>query len=388
MPRFTLTEETIDINSGNFLEKNHDVFLQLNKLKQHLTSYCLIDVFSIVTAFDPTTGAPDDSDPATISDYFDHYLDTSEPQIMKSNEAYRFWGDEIALENLNWSQDLMLNSCDEKLYEEVANKIYATPEEYRGGPLALYHIVQLTIKTTDRTARAIVNKLQQFKLNKIPNENINTAIAIVRSAVIRLRSANKMPSDMHHIVYDIFMSCSIYAFRSHFQTLETIESPKVLDWEVLLKEAEKVYLRLEYEGHWHPRVKKGATFSVSGERPKSNTTPTGSTAKPTHDKSGNAIDRTPPGNGAPQERKKGTKTEHWCGHERCGRWGNHPTSKHDEWVSQLKRRKTKKAAKATGTSPAPATTIATTAPATSTSNAAPPTRLRFANVVAPPTENF
>jgi hypothetical protein len=140
---------------------------------------------------------------------------------------------------LNWSQDLLLNFCDNKLYEEVANKIYTTSEEHRGGPLAPYFIVQLTVKTTERTAWAIINKLQQFKLNKIPNENVNTAIAIICSAVIRLRAANRMPDDMYHIVLDIFLSCSIYAFKSHFQTLQTIESSKITDWEAILKEAEQ-----------------------------------------------------------------------------------------------------------------------------------------------------
>lgn len=83
-PLFSLTDETIDINSGSFLEKNHDVFLQLNHLKQHLTSYCMVDVFSIVTSFDATTGAPDDSNPKTIIDYFEHYLEVTEEQILAS----------------------------------------------------------------------------------------------------------------------------------------------------------------------------------------------------------------------------------------------------------------------------------------------------------------
>lgn len=386
LPTFVLTEETIDINSGTFLEKNHDIFLQLNKLKQHLTSYCMDDVFTLVTAFDPTTGAPDDSDPASLINYFDHYLSISVEQVERSNQAYRFWGDEIALENLNWTQDLLLNSCESTLHNEVANKIYASPEENRGGPLVLYHIIQLTVKTNDRTARAIVNKLQQFKLAKIPGENVNTAIAIVRSAVIRLRVANCLPDDMHHIVLDIFLSSTVFAFRSHFHTLETIESPKVKDWELILKEAEKVYQRMEYEGHWLPRNKKGASFKASGEPITASTQ--GSHPKKQQDKNGTVIDRNPPKEGAPKERKKGEKTEFWCAHDKCCRWGNHATEKHEEWYAKLVKLRTKFKEKRRKQGQRPNKD----SDATETQNTAPPTqtqqRLRFASVAAQPASNF
>lgn len=366
-PQFSMTTDTIDINSGSFLESNHDFFLQLSKLKQHLLSYCMGDVFSIMTAFLPN-GAPDDSNQDNIIDYLENYLDVTQDQIAKSNEGYRFWGDEVALENLNWSQDLLLNSCDSKLHDEVANKLYATPEESRGGPLVLYFIVQLTVKTTDRTARAIITKLQQFKLHKIPNENINTAVAIIRSAVIRLRSANRMPDDMNHIVFDIFLSSTVFTFRNHFQTLETMESPKIQTWELILKEAEQLYQRLEYEGQWNPRAKKGSVFKTTSTPTVAPTTSTSSgdnvafpatKGKKTHDRKGNPIDRTPPKTGAPKERKKGDKTEHWCDHEKCGRWGNHPTDKHAEWYdkAQKLRAKFRERRRGAGNNNAPPTEI-------------------------------
>lgn len=385
-PTFTLTEETVDINSGSFLEKNHDVFLQLNRLKQHLASYCMQDVFTLVTDFDPDSGAPDDSNPSSMINFFDNYLDITGEQVERSNTAYRFWGDEIALENLNWTQDLLINSCAPDLQHEVANKVYAAPEECRGGPLVLYHIIQLTVKTTDRTARAIVNKLQQFKLNKIPGENINTAIAIIRSAVVRLRAANRLPSDIHHIVFDIFLSSTVYAFRSHFQTLETMESPKVKDWDSILKEAEKVYQRMEYEGHWLPRNKKGSSFKALGE-PVAHIAQV-QNGKPTQDKQGRPIDRNPPKEGQPKERKKDNKTEYWCSHEKCGRWGNHLVEKHDEWYAKLKQKRAKhkkqeRNSQSTGTNNPPPVPK-TEAKPTST----PQTRLRFAGVAAGPVSNF
>jgi hypothetical protein len=344
-PLFSMSPDTIDINSGSFLESNHDFFLQLSKLKQHLTSYCLVDVFNLVTVFNPTSGAPDDSDPTTLIDMLDNYLEITEDQVAASNQGYRFWGDDVSLENLNWTQDLLLNSCDPTLYEEVASKLYAADEASRGGPLVLHYIIQLTVKTTDRTARAIVNKLQEFKLSKIPGENVNTAAAIIRSAVLRLRSAKKLPDDIHHIVFDIFLSCSVYTFKNHFQTLETMGSPKVTTWESILKEGELLYERLEYEGLWSTRYKKGSNFKATANPP---ATPAAnfqkdnkSSEKRTHDRKGNPIDRTPPAKGAPTERKKGDRTEHWCGHDRCGRWGSHPTSGHDDWFAKTQKNKSK-----------------------------------------------
>jgi hypothetical protein len=99
---------------------------------------------------------------------------------------------------------------------------------------------------------------------------------------------------------------------------------------------------MEYEGHWHPKVKKGSNFKAAGE---CNKTSTSTNVKRTHDKNGNPIDRTPPAANAPHEHTKGNKTEHWCGHDSCSRWGNHPTSKHDEWASKRRQRKDRRKGK-------------------------------------------
>ena len=121
--------------------------------------------------------------------------------------------------------------------------------------------------------------------------------------------------------------------------METIESPKIKSWEPILKEAEQLYQRLEYEGQWNPRAKKGSVFKTTTTTTATSTTngdpvafpATKGGGKKAHDRKGNPIDRNPPKAGAPKERKKGDTTEHWCEHEKCGRWGNHPTEKHGEW---------------------------------------------------------
>ncbi len=79
---------------------------------------------------------------------------------------------------------------------------------------------------------------------------MNTAIAIIHSAVVRFCATNHLLSEMHHIVFDIFLSTTVYGFRNHFQTLETMESSKIKDWDLILKEAERAYQQMENEGYW------------------------------------------------------------------------------------------------------------------------------------------
>ena len=204
-PPFKQVNESIDATSEKFLDLNHDFYIQVQKLQKHLQSFCMHDVFTIVTVFDGN-GAPDDTDPTTLIDFLADYLSVSEAAVKASNTAYYLYGDETAIENLKWSQDLLMNSCKEDLQVQVANKVFAQPEIERGGPLVLFYIVQLIVKTTEKSSRAIIKRLETFKFSKIPNEDVEQAAAILRSAIIRLRAAGRLPNDVEQLILDIFQT--------------------------------------------------------------------------------------------------------------------------------------------------------------------------------------
>lgn len=376
-PKFKTFEDTLDIKSETFLEANHDFFIVLQTLRKHLKAYCMDDVFQIITMFD-ASGTPNDSDPTSLIDYISDYLTVNEAQILKSNHAYRFYGDETALENLNWTADFLLNSCDETLHDTVANKIFATPEEYQGGPLVLYHIIQATVKTTEGTTRAIIRKLENFKLSKVSNEDIHKANAFMRSAIIRLKAADRLPTDVHKMVYDVYLTCSVFAFRDHFTTLKTVQSSIINDWDTLLKEGETLYRELEFEDRWITRHKRGSNFHAAGASKPSRTTRTANTVSSntdkTFDKAGRIIDRNPPHSGEPTTRTKDGKTESWCGNPKCNRWGNHSTENHETWYQEMKTKWSKLKEKKKSTAKQDNSTAKTNNDRSSTE----PKRLRFA----------
>ena len=201
----------------------------------------------------------------------------------------------------------------------------------------VFHIIQATVKTNDSTSRAIIRKLESFKLNKIANEDIDKANAFMRSAIIRLRAADRLPPDVHTMIHDVYLSCSVFAFRDHFSTLKTVRSATITDWEALLKEGETIYRELEFDGRWTPRTKRGSSFNASkGTKPNSNSQQGKETAVHTTDKAGRVIDRVPPKSGEASTRTKDGKTENWCGHPKCNRWGNHLTEDHSTWYNNMK----------------------------------------------------
>jgi len=385
--KFQLVDDVFNAESENFLSINHDFFIQVQHLKDILHNYCMDDVFEVISKFHPD-GSPDDSDPASLIEFLTHYLSIDAEAVVKaSNKAYLYYGDAIAIENLKWSQDLLLNSCSSTLQDQVSNKLFAVDPECRGGPLVFFYIVQLIVKTTEKSSRAIIKRLEALKITKFDGEDIEATVALIRSSIARLRAADRLPDDLADLVFDILKTCSIFDFRQHFSILKTMGDPKIRDWDAMLTEAAAKFHELEFANAWHPRQKKGSSFVAS--TPSGTSSGKGSAGgksiKDSGSKSKFTPDRTPPKPGESTTRKnKNCKEEHWCADEHCLRWGNHPTGKHQEWYESIRakwpKQKSKKSAMK-ASSPTSATNDDSGTDSTS-STSAEKKKLRFAGVAA------
>jgi hypothetical protein len=339
--KFQLVDDAFNADSDNFLNVNHDFFIQVQHLKETLQNYCMDDVFEVISKFHPD-GTPDDSDPASLIAFLSNYLAIDNEEVVKkSNHAYLYYGDAIAVENLKWTQDLLLNSCSDELKEQVSNKLFAVDKEHRGGPLVFFYIVQLLVKTNEKSSRAIIKRLEAMKIPKFDGEDIEAAVALIRSSIARLRAADRLPGDIADLVFEILKTCTIFEFRQHFAILKTMGDPKIKDWDTMLTEAAVKFHELEFANAWHPRNKKGSSFVATGSNShQSNGKGSVKDSKPNKTKF--VPDRTPPKPGEPSVRRRGDgKEEHWCADEHCLRWGNHPTGKHQEWYESMKSKWTK-----------------------------------------------
>jgi len=112
---------------------------------------------------------------------------------------------------------------------------------------------------------------------------------------------------------------------------------------LILKEGIEHERRLKTAGKWNPTKKQGSIFATKEvKQDEVNQEQKGggkqSGTKPTHDRSGNPINRHPPKTNEPHERQnKLTKcSEYWCGNPKCSRWGNHLTNDHTAWFEKLR----------------------------------------------------
>ena len=350
-PKFSTIEElTKQQNHGReFLSTNLDFLQLIQKLRSRMSQYFMTNVFMIYT-FDATTNRPDATPPVDLlTDFATVTLD----QVKENSTMYFEYGNQVMGENLQWSKQLLLSSCEDSLRNKIESQMATLPSKHDTGPVAFFLIASIIVSTSQKIARALTSKLQFTRLYHFPGEDVEQMAATVRAAATRLRTANLLPGDMNEIVLEIIDSSTIFAFRSTFHTLKTMSSPIVADWEQLLDKACVEYRELILRDKWHPTVKKKSGFQAEKEGKKSsrsnanqtavtasNSTAPSNQGPKTHDRSGRPIDRTPPSSGASKTRSNNGRTEHWC--PKCdngtGRWGNHLEQEHDQFVANQRER--------------------------------------------------
>jgi hypothetical protein len=134
---------------------------------------------------------------------------------------------------------------------------------HHGGPTVFMLMVQQIIHSNDNIARALTSRLDSYKVTAVPGGNIETVIGFVNALCERLECCGKLPHDVEQTVLSIFDSCTLMKFTNHFDTLVTMESPKLLEYQSILREGSRIYLHLAHNGEWLPSSKKSSAFSVT-----------------------------------------------------------------------------------------------------------------------------
>lgn len=265
---------------------------------------------------------------------------------------------DVQLQNLSWSFKYFLDCCDTDLKTYVLSKIsHLPPDIGRTGPVAFLIIAQRMIQTTENLAQKVINGFIALRLTHFEGENVVDAIFTVRNILKFLRYGEPTtfaPRTTLVLVYDVFRGCTVTAFRAFVQQAQDIVLKDETSIDVIFDHLQSKYEELLLADRWVPTKKRQSAFTLGepktrtyadAEKDKDSSKPSSSgksnndkpRERPTHDKKGNKIDYTPPKSGEPHERTRDGKTEFWCG--QCGRWGNHPTNKHDEWRENLRKRR-------------------------------------------------
>jgi len=104
---------TLSMEDENQLENAYNVSLSLDELKTKLMHFDMLNVFTILFPTDPKS-SKDNSVTKTIS-LFDNFSSVIVEEVCASNCHFRHYGEDYHLQNLDWTLQLLLRSCDDEL---------------------------------------------------------------------------------------------------------------------------------------------------------------------------------------------------------------------------------------------------------------------------------
>ena len=252
-----------DITDTKYFEKQLSFTLLVKALKRRLVSKCMDSVFhrlEIETQEDGTKVVKKNEF------LLDSYASTSITSVQQSNEIYSCFSKSIIdQQNLEWSHDLIINSCEPELQQQLLSKLMTFKDSEVGGPLTFILLVQLVVHNNERTTRALQQKLQSFRITQVPEEDVEKAIGFISGIAQRLDSSGKMPPDMDEIVLDVFLHGTVLTFTNHLETLKSMESPKIVGYANILKEVSSKYQELKIMDRWNPTssIKRASSFNTS-----------------------------------------------------------------------------------------------------------------------------
>jgi hypothetical protein len=191
---------------SKFFSKSLDFTLQVQSLKLHIERHLMQSVFTILNIEERRVAITGQRrlnlrDNNAIS-LLDDYSSLDLNSVLLSTEYYVTYSDkQIDSENLQWSQELILNSCDEELKHYLMSRLCLLPASQHGGPTIFMMLVEQIVSNNEHLSRALISRLNSFKITMIPGENIEQAAAFIKTVCTRLDTCQKLPPDAERSVY-------------------------------------------------------------------------------------------------------------------------------------------------------------------------------------------
>lgn len=158
------------------------------------------------------------------------------------------------VEDIRWSGEKILASCEDTLREKILESCYSIPQIYHGGPLYFYYMMNLVTTTSDQAMRVVIDKINRLRLTDFDGENVLLAVSFLRGAIQLLSNNNSVPHDILNSVFNMMRAASTPAFVSFVTNLETVfdlpDLVKDKSVEFLLDKLESKYTTLLGSNQW------------------------------------------------------------------------------------------------------------------------------------------
>lgn len=278
--KFSLMKVIDEKSSVQDFQSIYSIEIRLRELQKSLKESDLLPVFTIFQDWE-TSIRPNRSRALPIPGTSDLNLlkkfnGTSVDSIKRSTEFWLLSGGDYHVEDIRWSGEKILASCDDALREKVLESVQTIPSIYHGGPLFFYYMMTFVTTTSDQAMRVVVDKLNRLRLSDFDGENVLVAVSFLRGAIQLLSNNGAVPHDILNTVFNMMRTCSTPAFVSFVTNLETMfELPDLVkdrSVEFLLDKLETKYTSLLGSSQW-----------LAHSMPPTSSSPAGFTASPEAD---------------------------------------------------------------------------------------------------------
>jgi hypothetical protein len=291
-------------------------------LQKFLLQYGLTNVFYILK-FDAAGELLNPSTPDGIAvNYLANPQGTTAAEVLKTSDYLLKKGSLYHVENLRWTYEAIMNSCDQDMRIILKSKMEKYEKTRRTGPVLYTHLLEQLTSSSPGAVRKVTQNIVDLKMDKFVGESIPMACKSIRASFKWLEMVRKMPADPDTIVMNIFETCTVPEYLRYLESLKTYAelhaSGTNLSVDYILTKSEDKYRDLVLNSKWDISG-TGATFYQS---PSHRRNQSGNDDKPT------PYDR--PSEGESEVKNILGQEHKYCG--RCNRWNKgsraHTTSEH------------------------------------------------------------
>jgi uncharacterized membrane protein YgcG len=299
---------------------------------------------------------------------WDSYSDVSFETILRHSKFGMHMAGESYAENLAWTYELILNSCDSELRAKILETTSRLHMDEQTGPVAFKVMTNHILSVTQFGTEALQKVLERISVQDFPAENVSSYVSVARAILVQLENGKAVPVHALKYVANGLMKCSTERFVDmiKFLFLQHQTGVRSISYSDLLRRAEAEYQSCLTE--WVAKTTDaqdsafyGGCFNcgapdhykrdcpkpiVEGQGGRGGGRGTGrgrgGRGRGGGRRGGRGGERggrggrgrgeepdplkQPPKKGEPHEQTLNGKKVHWCG--RCARWCDHATDKH------------------------------------------------------------
>ena len=252
-----------DAEGGETLEGLCLVNRQVDSIKDHLRQFDMDDVMDIVIPL----ALPRAEIDSQRFDLLKDYAKLTADMVAVSCYWYNTFLSHLPYirENMSYTFTLFKNNTDESLWNLVLEDYERFDPSERGGPLVAFLILKRIRNVSETAITNLKAKLKNLKISKLPGEDVDRAVSLVRATHSALRSVSTpdrtyVPEDFPALLYKVFQTTSVPEFNDCFKRRltqirsEADETGLQPNWpaiDSILSLATNTYSRLKTSEEWN-----------------------------------------------------------------------------------------------------------------------------------------